>query len=270
MAVGRAISAALTAAVVLAVGWVVPVPADAAATTISASISPSVIELGQTTHVSGTVNPAGATSTVVVQRGVGGRWTDRQGGPVSGGKFRIGIKPSQGGVYALRVRSSGGTVISNTVYVKVKFPAAQAIRAVDFARFTYTSDEGDVCGNGDGELLPLGRGKVAYGDLTGDGIEEAAVVYDCIVRHTGERYTPLLVVALVHGKPDPIDLTLGEELGFYSWTTRLTSSTISSRRIHARGIAYPPSSCHLAACRPTVVRGDYELFDGRLRSLLAG
>jgi len=267
MRFGRAL---LATALLIAVAWVLPTPADAATVTITASISPSTIELGQTTYVSGTVTPSGATPRVVVQRGVGGRWTDRQGGAVTGGTFRIGIKPAQGGTYALRVRSGGGTVVSKTVYVKVKFPPAQAIRAVDFAHFDYGDEDAGVCGNGDGEQLPFGSGKVSFGDLTGDGIEEAAVIIDCLDTYTHQRYTLLAALGLVNGKPKVLALSSANELSYYSWTSRLTSTTISGRRIHARAIAYPPSSCHLADCKPTVVRGDYILRYGQLESTLAG
>ena len=259
--------AAVLAAVVVALMWVVSTPVEAASATISATISPRSIALGQTTYVEGTVSPAGATTRVVVQRGVGGRWSDRQGGTVTNGRFRIGIKPSQGGVYALRVRSNGGSVVSNTVYVKVTFPPAQAIRNVDWARFPHDTDEFFVCGNGDGVRQPLGRGKVAYGDLTGDGVEEAAVIVDCVLEPTKERYSVLLAYGLVRGAPKLIDLTTGTASSSRFYAV-MVSPAINSRRIGVTIVASPWSSC--TRCVPFRLRESFRLHNGRLESTLAG
>jgi len=84
-------------------------------------MTPATIVLGQSTAVVGSVSPVGLTGRVVVQRGVHGRWSDRAASMVAAdGSFRISIRPSQAGIYALRVRSNGGSVVSPVVYVRVK------------------------------------------------------------------------------------------------------------------------------------------------------
>lgn len=114
--------AIILAALVAIVGASVATPAAAqprASATISAHMAATTVRAGQIASVIGKVAPR-ATSRVVVQRGVHGVWTDRQGGPVAAdGSFRVDLRPSQTGVYALRVRSSGGSLVSPTVYLKV-------------------------------------------------------------------------------------------------------------------------------------------------------
>lgn len=99
-----------------------------AAKGIASRMTANAITLGQVTYVTGSVSPARATPKVVVQRRVDGRWSDRQSGGVrSDGTFKIGIRPSQPGIYALRVRSNGGSVLSNVVYLRVRSGAATTI-----------------------------------------------------------------------------------------------------------------------------------------------
>jgi peptidoglycan/xylan/chitin deacetylase (PgdA/CDA1 family) len=80
---------------------------------IAARPSVASIRVGLTLHVTGTVTPPDATSTVIVQRAVDKAWSDRASGPVaSNGTFSIPITPSDAGTYSLRVRSSGGSFAS--------------------------------------------------------------------------------------------------------------------------------------------------------------
>ena len=100
-------------------------PSEAAAG-ITARIAPRAIDKGQVATVTGTISPAGAKS-VVLQVRVGKTWADRQGGAVSAsGTFSIAIRPKLEGLYTFRVRSSGGTVFSNAIYLRVYPPLLYA------------------------------------------------------------------------------------------------------------------------------------------------
>jgi len=92
-------------------------------TAITAHLSVNAVNLEQTTYVVGSVAPFSASPRVVLQRGVGGRWSDRQGGAVgSDGAFKIKVQPSQAGTYTLRVRSIGGSVVSSPFHLRVHAP----------------------------------------------------------------------------------------------------------------------------------------------------
>ena len=116
----RVVFLALAAAVAVA-GHAPATGATSRATaTISVHMTTNAITLGQVTYVAGSVTPPKATARVVVQRRTS-RWGDRQAGAVKAdGTFKIGIKPSEAGIYALRVRSNGGSVVSNVVYLRVR------------------------------------------------------------------------------------------------------------------------------------------------------
>lgn len=90
-------------------------------------------------YITGNVKPAGATPKVILQRTVDGKWVDWMwktqqtgsririlfGNVQSDGTYRIGftVPGTEGATYHLRVRSEGGSVASNDVYVTPKqFP----------------------------------------------------------------------------------------------------------------------------------------------------
>ena len=103
----------------------VAAPADAAPA-ITARFLTRAIDQGQTATVTGTITPSGSKS-VVLQAKVGQTWSDRQGGAVSStGKFSITIRPRLRGLYTFRVRSSGGSVVSPTIYLRVNPPVIYA------------------------------------------------------------------------------------------------------------------------------------------------
>lgn len=109
--------AVLAAVAVVFVG----APANAAAGTITAAVSKGTVDPGQTLYVVGKVTPPTLTPVVVVQRLVAGKWLDRASGSVNKttGAYKIAIKPSSGGLYSLRVRSNGRTIVSKTTYLRV-------------------------------------------------------------------------------------------------------------------------------------------------------
>jgi hypothetical protein len=88
---------------------------------ISAAASPTRTVVGSTVTISGTVKPGSATSSVKIERKVNGVWEYRASANVdrTSGNFRLTVKPSQKGTYAMRVRSAGGSVISKTIYFEV-------------------------------------------------------------------------------------------------------------------------------------------------------
>lgn len=91
--------------------------------TIAAALSQSAIVIGQPLLVSGTVRPADATGHVVLQRLVGGTWSDRQRVAVRGsdGSFVFGVVPTSATPYDLRVRSDRGSVVSPTLHLEVSY-----------------------------------------------------------------------------------------------------------------------------------------------------
>jgi len=100
-----------------------PAAGLAGTVSISAHITANSVYLNAPTYAAGSVSPGNATQRVVVQRGVAGQWRDRGAGPVaSDGTFKILVRPSQAGIYSLRVRSNDGAVTSQTVYLRVKSP----------------------------------------------------------------------------------------------------------------------------------------------------
>lgn len=82
--------------------------------TIAAALSQSSIAIGSPLIIAGTVRPASATPTVVLQRLVDGRWLDRGTAKVDAarGTFSLALTPSQLGSYVLRVTSAKGSVVS--------------------------------------------------------------------------------------------------------------------------------------------------------------
>lgn len=93
--------------------------------------------------------------------------------------------------------------------------AATAIRAIDFANRTYESDAGKVTVvDGEVELPPedpempemlmsFSVGKPSYGDVDGDGVEEAVVVTSFNGGGTGQ-FTEAEVYALRAGAKEPV------------------------------------------------------------------
>lgn len=101
--------------------------------TISATPESAKPGCRQETDLHGAVKPAGATRNVTLQRTVGGKWVDwkwkrgSSGGEIkylstkvlSDGTYRLRFTTpdTEGQTYHLRVRSEGGGVFSNDVYI---------------------------------------------------------------------------------------------------------------------------------------------------------
>lgn len=224
-------------AVAVLVGSVVvagSAPAGAATVTIDAKVASTSIELGQSVAVTGKVTPR-ATSRVVVQRSLGrGVWSDRAAGSVAAdGTFSVSIRPSAAGLYALRVRSGGGTVKSKTLYLKVRFGPGQAIRATNWSTFRYGLCPDPAFEDG---------GSPAYGDLNGDRVEEAVVTLWCGSGGTA-YYMQLAVYDWRGGKPhflstwDPTGLPT-------DWAPNITSVSIARGFVTVKGTYSPRGSCH--------------------------
>ena len=133
---GRAI--AITAAVLSLLALVaspagaVPGPAEAdASVAIGAHVSVSTLRLGLSTTVVGHITPPTALGSVILQRQVGGVWLDRaKSGPVAAdGAFSVTITPSELGTYLMRVRSPGGSVVSNEMTLTVVPPPTISAKA---------------------------------------------------------------------------------------------------------------------------------------------
>lgn len=234
-----------------------PGEAGAATVTIDARLAKTAIDLGQSVIVSGTVTPSRATPRVVVQRSLGGgRWSDRAVGTVaSNGTFSISIRPSAAGLYALRVRSGGGTVLSKTLFLKVKLGAAQAIRSVNWARYPYPVVT--LCGD---EFWTIGADAPVFGDLTGDGIEEAVIPVTCF--SGGTLYVPLLVIYDWRGgAAHYINLWAPTDLPT-EWSADIDRVSIAARVVTASGTYAPLGSCH--ACHTASWSRRLVLRSGRL------
>jgi len=108
-----------TSAIVITLALVAaPHAAGATVASVTVRMSANSITQGQTTYVLGSASAG--IRRVVVQRGVAGRWADRQQGAVTAaGTFKVAIKPSQSGIYALRARSDDGGAVSGAVYLRV-------------------------------------------------------------------------------------------------------------------------------------------------------
>lgn len=108
---------------------------DPAPTTTITAKAPKTVPCGDYMNLTGKVDPPRATPEVILQRTVNGKWTDWlwyetndsnedphriRGGvdPYSGEWWMNPRAPYTGGrTYSLRVRSAGGSVVSNTVWV---------------------------------------------------------------------------------------------------------------------------------------------------------
>ena len=129
----------------------VATPSAATASDFAAHMADNNVVLNQTAHVVG--NASGVTSPgVTVQRGIHGVWTDRQSAPIKAdGSFDIAIRPSQTGIYALRVRGRTDDVVTNVFYFRVAVPPCTVVGAqTDLAH--RGSDAAHIdrfsCGNG--------------------------------------------------------------------------------------------------------------------------
>lgn len=92
-----------------------------AAPVVATELSATSIKVGATVYIQGAVSPAAGTTRVVVQRNVGGVWSDRDGGGVdqTTGEFKIGLKPSSAGTYLMRVRTGDGSAASEPLTLTV-------------------------------------------------------------------------------------------------------------------------------------------------------
>lgn len=137
----RTMAGRLTVATVTVVMAVATFASPAFATlTVWAELNTRTITLGETVDVTGEVNIPGESPLVVLQRNVGGVWTDRNTARVQpDGKFAITLRPSQTGLYVLRVRSIGGRVLSHTL--KLQVTRAPEIRVVLSATTTSPGSE---------------------------------------------------------------------------------------------------------------------------------
>jgi len=232
-------------AILATVLLVVPGGADAASVTIGAKLSKTSIDLGASVSVSGAVTPSGATRRVVVQRSLGGgRWSDRAAGPVSSsGGYSISIRPSATGLYALRVRSNGGTVVSKTLFLKVKLGPAQAIRGVDWPHYVHPVVA--LCGD---TFWTVETEAVAFGDLTGDGVEEAVVSVVCF--SGGSLYVPMLVVYDWRaGKPHYVSLWVPDGLNT-EWPADIRTLSVAGGVVSVSGKYSPGGGCHACLTAP--------------------
>ncbi|MFN8017169.1 MAG: polysaccharide deacetylase family protein [Acidimicrobiales bacterium] len=123
--------AALLVAAALLVVLSPPASADPAPITIGAHAAVPTLRLGLSTSAVGTVSPAGALGKVILQRQVGSAWLDRASGTAdpTTGAFKIIITPSELGHYVMRIRSTGGSVLSNTFALDVVPPPTISARA---------------------------------------------------------------------------------------------------------------------------------------------
>ena len=129
--------AILTAAVAFGVLVSMATPASAASLKITLQASPTHPVCGTGAELVGTATPWNGTSRVMVQRTVNGRWVDWKwysssdtdamltrlaGVPddLDGGFFIDYLTPVTKHTLHLRVRSNGGSVVSNGVYVTPK------------------------------------------------------------------------------------------------------------------------------------------------------
>lgn len=110
-----------------------PTPPAEPAMTITAAPNPSLVSCGLLMHVEGTVTPATATPKVVLQFYAGGKWTDVVAGDSYIGAWSLrtaNVSKTSGGysiallvgwldsTMRLRVRSSAGSAVSHSMYVK--------------------------------------------------------------------------------------------------------------------------------------------------------
>ena len=232
-------------AIVAGMALLAPVEADAAGATVSAKLSKTSIQLGETVLITGTVSPVRATPAVMVQRSLGGgRWSDRVPGAVAAdGTFRVTIKPSGAGLYALRVRSSGGSVVSNNLFLKVRYGRAQVIRNVDWVRYPHSL--ATLCTDA---FLSVSARPPTFGDLNGDGVEEAVVPVTC--QSGGTLYVPKLAIyewrsgaARYVGRWEPSGLPT-------EWAATIDRVIITSRVVTASGKYVPMGGCHACLTAP--------------------
>jgi len=258
---GWVVAALLIATIGLAAG-----PAGAA-TTLSVRAADPVIDLGRSTALVGAVQPAHATATVVVQRRLHGQWVDRQTGAVAAdGTFRIAIRPSQAGIYALRARTTTGSAVSNTTYLRVRLTAAQAIRAVDFTRYHYPND---ICGPGtspaDTVLLPIKPSDVAYGDLSGDHVEDAAINIGCGALGGSASWSRLLVFEWQQGRPKFVLAWDADTAPASDWSPYIATASISHEVLAVTGTVVPVGGCH--ACSTVPWSSRLVLHNGHLQAV---
>ena len=104
----------ILATVAAGLALVAPTPASAAGTTITLDSTAELrLETYETAWLTGTVT-GGSTARVVLQRQVGGTWTDLTSTvPSPDGSFRVPFAVKEPGDYLLRMRSLHGTVLSN-------------------------------------------------------------------------------------------------------------------------------------------------------------
>lgn len=99
--------------------------------------------------------------------------------------------------------------------------APRTIEDVDFANFTYPgfaglasvpARDGDFCSRPDRDVCVTVGGPV-YGDLTGDGLAEAALSLHAVFRHGNGSHSEGLVYGLVDGQPRLIGRFAGGDRG---------------------------------------------------------
>ncbi len=128
----RACTSIILAIATAGILLVAPTPASAAGTTITLTgpVSPAVTY--ETIIFEGQVSPAAGLSRVVFQQQVSGGWHDLSGwSPNNDGSVELPFQTTKRGTYHLRVRSSGGSVVSNVIEVAVA-PHPTEIRASVF------------------------------------------------------------------------------------------------------------------------------------------
>ena len=213
---------------------------------IQAKVLPNSIVLGSSALVTGLAAPADY-GPVVVQRGIHGKWSNRQSGQVAAdGTFKIAIRPTQAGIYALRVAFVRDPESRSAVfYLRVRLLPSQTIRATDWSRLPIPKT---ACGGSDAALY-VDPKKVWYGDMTGDGNEEAALVVDCFVAED-LYWNQLLLYGMSSGAPKLLTSFHPDSVApAHDWSATVTSAAISGRKIRLVGTVVPVGGCHACSTR---------------------
>ena len=125
--------------------------------------------------------------------------------------------------------------------------AEDAIRDVDFATFTYAPDScGDssqgrgyevVDGVGTGDAaVSVDVGSIAYGDVTGDGVEDAVVLFTCDSGGSAGAVVPLVYTVDDAGEPERI----GKLTSVDRAEVEVTGAAIISGQIHTEEVVFGP------------------------------
>lgn len=118
--------------------------------------------------------------------------------------------------------------------------AADAIRSIDFGDFTYAPDtcgddterdpfvvRGGSASSASGANLSVDVTNIAYGDLTGDGVDDAVVLVSCNAGGNVAWVIPLVYTVDADGKPERLGILAGDGRG----DRQVTGASISDGQI---------------------------------------